>query len=399
MLHPRQIAVISKAFEMWRKNFAHFIQSLLPHINRWGSLKLREIDIFQFEMLQILPAPRLETLHISDIGIGRELTNAPHILFGERTPRLRDLSLTGVAIPLTSPVYSGLTRLQLASIHFIESSLPRLVESLAACPHLESLSLDTVEFPPLTMFGTHFVVLERLDFLRLGRLDRAAERFIFTAILPCPSLRLEMNSSVHAQDCGIFPPEAPLGILDTLQRSHQRIHSLEIHAHPTALSIIGRNKMYGEALFTLYFPDCGTSCLAKILPNLSPYIPFSQLEALTLYGLDERKMSTEEFGDIVFRRFPIVKVLALVSCTPSFLDAITITPVSLLFPLLQTLRLVNMHVSGATVAVVESRMRQGHHFRPPGLFYPLQHVVLSNCYGEVRARIPELRELVDLDWS
>ncbi|KDQ07324.1 hypothetical protein BOTBODRAFT_180758 [Botryobasidium botryosum FD-172 SS1] len=386
---------VSKAFDRQRNHFPDFIESLQPHAERWASLRLQGIKMLGSHTLLHFPVPKLEVLHVHTSGLGTEARLAANTPFGGETPSLRDLHLAGIGMPLDWPAYVGLTRLHFERIRYNYSTIQQLIQILAACPLLEALALDSIQFasPPGTA-PSQPIHLAHLRHMKLNGLTRGVESYVLRSILFPPFLRVEMTPRVDGV-VNIFPPD--LRIEDTIP-SIGRIRHLTIQDQNQSFLMLGKIADNDDTLLALDFETNGhhASTLSNVLINLSRHVPFAALESITLDGFDERTVGTTPFSYMLLQ-FPNITSLTLISCSSSLVDVLIISAISLLCRSLETLRLVNMHVSKTTVALVESRIRSNY-FYAPGTVTPLRRCILSQCYGEVRGRVPQLRELVELEW-
>ncbi|KDQ08664.1 hypothetical protein BOTBODRAFT_37814 [Botryobasidium botryosum FD-172 SS1] len=386
----------TKAFRLRKPYFTLFIKSLVPFLPRWGSVKLRDIDIYEFPTFHHAPAPNLETFHVYAGGTAKEAQTPPlHLLRGE-TPRLRDLHLVATCVRLDSPIYANLTSLHLECIKFDESSVTRLLEIFAMCPFLDTLGLVKVRFSsPRGDVPPNTIPLKHLRRMKLVGIARGVEHLIIGSVILTPFLRLHLSPSID-RGLDIFPPGLRIG---NSPPNIARIRRLTIRDNAQSFTVTGCAAPT-ETLLTFGFSTTSSyhaSDLIDVLARLAEYVSFHSLESVTFTNLDERTISINQFSHMLLM-FPKITILTLSSCSPSFMSALTIGPRSLHCLLLHVLHLHNMHISGVTVALVDSRIRARHWYKW-GAIFPLDTLVLQQCFGEVRGRIPELRSLVDVIWE
>lgn len=93
------------------------IASLIPHLSRWRSFSISRLNPeFYWDQLLNNPAPILEELSICISSWHTPPKNTS--LFTGNLPRLQSLNLNGLNIPLSSPVYKGLTSLRIEGVTF-----------------------------------------------------------------------------------------------------------------------------------------------------------------------------------------------------------------------------------------------------------------------------------------
>ncbi|KDQ07629.1 hypothetical protein BOTBODRAFT_180499 [Botryobasidium botryosum FD-172 SS1] len=142
---------------------AYPLKDLLPIITPYSD-QWRIVDFSNLESnlpslkdFATLPATALECLRIAGPAVGNLWRIARHPrmiipanLFNGNTPRLRELDMSIHCIPLTSSIFSGLTRLRLAHIRFAEADgcpTYQLLRILSACPHLEEFFCGDIVSP------------------------------------------------------------------------------------------------------------------------------------------------------------------------------------------------------------------------------------------------------------
>ncbi|KDQ08648.1 hypothetical protein BOTBODRAFT_563203 [Botryobasidium botryosum FD-172 SS1] len=395
-----QEVVVSQAFGVQAYSFSRFIKSLTPYINRWGSLRLQGREASDFSTLRDLLAPRLEALHIELPGVAEE-TEATQDTFFNGQPR--DLHFAGVYLPLNSILYTGLTSLHLGRIRFTSKpSVHQLVRNLAACPCLKGLTLDRLSLPPpFDYIPATPVSLNSLQKLTIASTEDArAVQHIIRSVCAPSSLRLELSglASSSLYDYDLLPQDARLG---QFLQSLSCIRSLTIQESPESLLITGKGSPGNEILvlklnisFIDEITDVRTTHVAEGLRALTHSLQSLTLDSLAFEGLDDWTSSTAIFGEML-SVFPTITFLSMDSCSSSFVNALTDNALFILCPRLHTLQLINMHISGDTVATVGSRAHTNWDHQSSAAV-PLRRLILSRCYGEVRCRAAELARLVEL---
>ncbi|KDQ17652.1 hypothetical protein BOTBODRAFT_172096 [Botryobasidium botryosum FD-172 SS1] len=142
------------AMDRQRHSLQKFLNPLISRSDQWRVLKIamRRTDTPVFNDLANIPASNLERLSVEPVGqygyYGDHFQqNIGFDLFSGYTPRLRELELHSLGLPLASPIFCGLTRLRLSRIRFTESDeylAHQLLHIATMCPKLEELRLNRV---------------------------------------------------------------------------------------------------------------------------------------------------------------------------------------------------------------------------------------------------------------
>ncbi|KDQ09432.1 hypothetical protein BOTBODRAFT_37012 [Botryobasidium botryosum FD-172 SS1] len=178
---------------------------ILPHIHRWRVCRVdphSPPDTFPQELSA--PAPQLEVLRLSvaprdDLGYSN--------LFGGVTPRLREVYVDLNYVPMSCPIFQGLTKLHLYCITYREpNSIDQLLGILELCPLMESISLTHLTFwtlPIAPMPGPLITLrhLQNLDLEESGGRGRqwARSHFLPRIIVPA-SCTLDIIAGVRWSD-------------------------------------------------------------------------------------------------------------------------------------------------------------------------------------------------------
>ncbi|KDQ06007.1 hypothetical protein BOTBODRAFT_272409 [Botryobasidium botryosum FD-172 SS1] len=236
--------------------FPYSIEPFTRYLDRWRTLQIYGLH---FETLDYdaftSPAPRLETL---DVNVRWHINNRSAVespigpdssrLFGGQTPRLRNLRLNGLCIPLTSPIYRSLTQLSLVNIDFVRSSMHDFVGILAACPLLSTLFLCGVELPGggiLSLSFTTPIHMHRLESIDLSRMSGNSMRQILAAVRVPASAKLQVTAGDGTDLRGLLPPVG--SILDSFPFLPD-IRHLDVYAAKVGCDMFG----HGQSLNHLY---------------------------------------------------------------------------------------------------------------------------------------------------
>ncbi|KDQ09434.1 hypothetical protein BOTBODRAFT_526562 [Botryobasidium botryosum FD-172 SS1] len=140
--------VLHSAIVRRKADILRFLELVVPHIHRWRDFRViyydsRVQDILSFLQEASAPAPLLEVLQFN-FGPMYDPPRVPLQFlqpFCGITPRLRTIN-SNVYIPMSSPVYRGLTELHLYYINYPEPDpIRRLLGILELCPLLKSLCI------------------------------------------------------------------------------------------------------------------------------------------------------------------------------------------------------------------------------------------------------------------
>ncbi|KDQ17611.1 hypothetical protein BOTBODRAFT_143968 [Botryobasidium botryosum FD-172 SS1] len=130
-----------------RESLRDFLSRVTPCSDQWRRLELivKAAETPLLSHLANIPATKLECLEIGSqdeyLGMQPKLDLD---LFSGFTPRLRELELDTIRIPLTSPIFHSLIRLRLSDIYVEgtdEDLSHQLLRIVNACPNLEVLYL------------------------------------------------------------------------------------------------------------------------------------------------------------------------------------------------------------------------------------------------------------------
>ncbi|KDQ12839.1 hypothetical protein BOTBODRAFT_146406 [Botryobasidium botryosum FD-172 SS1] len=377
--------------------------ALYQHVHRWHSVKLNRPNIDESTPFFRSPAPQLEIFHAESRRSWDPPVFAPNpgsvSYFNNHTPRLRDLSLTRVCVPLTSPMYTGLQKLQLDHIKFRDAPVSQLIRDLAACPLLEVLRLRDIYFAPTGATPPIIAELHRLQSMDLA-LTECDARYLLASIQVSAELVLSVE-----MECG----EATLSIprIDTSALKHlpnlARIHSLDVRYHGRArcCAFIGTSgpPSTAEILKMDYYhhPQAEAAQISRTLSDLGLRLPLSSLEHLAFSWFTECGVDVAVFTGIL-ENLPTVISLALTDCPPSFVEALYVGAGSHLCPLLKRLCL-ESDESERLFEVVESRVNAKRSVSRDGSA-PLFQVTFRECESVDSELVEKLLQLlVVVDWD
>ncbi|KDQ08043.1 hypothetical protein BOTBODRAFT_70011 [Botryobasidium botryosum FD-172 SS1] len=330
--------------------FPYSIGPFIRHLDRWRTLEIDGLQpgTFDYGGAFASPAPRLETLHVNvkwhennHSAVESAISRGSSHLFGGQTPRLRDLTLGGLCIPLTSPIYHDLNKLSLANINFDHSSINDFIAILAACPLLKMLSLRGVEFPMfngdgIPPFGLtipiHMLRLESIDFCWM---DGDSVRRILTAVRVPASAKLHLVASNDTDLRGLLPPTA--GILDSFPFL---ANIRRLHVYTTAVGCEMFD--YGHSLSRLHvriidFDRADATLVERVVSSIGRELPLPGLEALTLERTGGLPLGVAAFSRML-HGLRSITFLKLVDST-TLVEALILTPTSHMCPLLEMLHL------------------------------------------------------------
>ncbi|KDQ14113.1 hypothetical protein BOTBODRAFT_351298 [Botryobasidium botryosum FD-172 SS1] len=379
--------VESKRYRAHAAKFHGFIEPLQLHANRWASLALKGNFLIYASAWRehlSLPAPSLERFS-AEVGppfAAIEQKDTPSDLFGGRAPRLRHLALTGVCVPLTSPIYTGLTYLRLGAVHFTHSSLHALFRNLSLCSDMEQLILSDVSFEtdfdssgPGTAQSpceTDPVPMARLQLLDVSQrlpLDIGVARSVLSSLRLAPTSRLRMSVIVDGADPFAVFPSAPhttdnlpniRGLRSLTVSLDDYSHRIEIHGERdatrmrTSAAKSDRESDFRADLLSSDFVPASLASMSRLALPL--------LESLVLSGISPRTLDTAAFTQVL-AALPALKSLTFRSShMGGVLAALLVMPSSLVCPRLESIEMQECDVDPVNlVEVVTSRTVLGRY--------------------------------------
>ncbi|KDQ17647.1 hypothetical protein BOTBODRAFT_42761 [Botryobasidium botryosum FD-172 SS1] len=173
--------------------------------------------------LATIRAINLESLRVRLVGQSGAIMKLDFDLFSGGTPCLRELDLETIRLPLTSPIFCGLTRLRLAHARFAgndENLAHQLLRVISVCPDLEELYLRAI-YPKINAGeGSHLFRTLHLSLpcLRKFTLDQIKHPRVTRALLESiqfpPAVRVELASSIYDSYIPYIPNAS---LLDSLR--------------------------------------------------------------------------------------------------------------------------------------------------------------------------------------
>ncbi|KDQ06591.1 hypothetical protein BOTBODRAFT_246309 [Botryobasidium botryosum FD-172 SS1] len=328
-------------------DLSHTLSPLVSHTSRWRTLQVECTHMSEFDLL-LAPAPQLETLHIAVSRPEVRPLGAPRELFSGQTPSLRDLSFTGFHPNLTGPLFAGLKALRLAHLNYTADSLPRFLLNLAACPSLEHLGLAHLSFSSgARLDDPHSIPLPHLRSMELRHIDESTRKCILSSIHAPPSLHLSLVSHGNGDELHhIFPRDFDFSVnLPNLPLV--RFLAIEHSIRQRSCTVSGKvSEDATDSLFDALFEGESVDFMEKLFHNVGRIFPFRDVEALSLQ-CDVRGYECPLPSSLaaLLRGFPSLRVLALDSYSPAYLDKLIITPASCPSRKLHTLRIANSNVT------------------------------------------------------
>ncbi|KDQ17799.1 hypothetical protein BOTBODRAFT_29955 [Botryobasidium botryosum FD-172 SS1] len=344
------------------------LEALSPHTSRLRSLSFENVPAFHDYPLS--PAPQLEVLRY--VGrrtpAGSHMCFAPTNIFAGHTPRLRDLKLESVHIPLTSLIYTGLTRLHLENIYYGSSATHDLIHALKACPLLEELTLLYIIFNEATdEHPTSSSVHEPVTLAMLRSIaihpGTLASKVFTSIVVPSSSLLVlplcnyeDFNSVVSkargnlknlARICSLH-----LRYLSSMQTRH-------IDYPGPGYGFLGETaSKNGLTLLQIPISRQGGGGRDTLFPSISQFFAL-QIETLSLTGMPGALFLTVSHCFAILSDLTGLTKLSLESCASagSFLKALVVTPTSHLCPRLAKLCLA--YISGLDDALIETVKSRG----------------------------------------
>ncbi|KDQ09691.1 hypothetical protein BOTBODRAFT_36795 [Botryobasidium botryosum FD-172 SS1] len=351
------------------------------------------------------PAPQLRAFHayfncnMSAHGdSGDDIAGFIPELFDGHTPCLRDLSLNGIYVPLTSPIYTGLTSLALAYPHYAlypASRISDIIHVLAACPLLKKLRLSNIAFilgddnPP----PTSPLHMQRLKSLSLEDVDHGDVRFILASIRVSPALRIYVT--MNAEPALPMYDILPGNVMDVFPNiSTTRTMDVDFAEGAIGICCSARSGIK----FKLTVTSRGGSDDRDRGACFSSLRSLGNLPNLTTFSLcfpdDNIRYSDTNVSSALFienmERLSSIKSMSLIRCPASFIEALRITPTSHLCPRLKSLYVEKHNFDDVRLsAIVLSRTTEAPATRG--------QVKLERLSVRVYERLNELESRADLE--
>ncbi|KDQ20514.1 hypothetical protein BOTBODRAFT_309997 [Botryobasidium botryosum FD-172 SS1] len=393
---------------------SEYVSPVLPHVDRWSvcAFDFRQLvsvrRIMSFLRYASVPAPQLEALVLkrgwSDFIWSTDQAQTIDQLFGGVTPRLRAVTLHAIFIPLTSSIFSGLTRLNLEFIEYTEpDSIHQLLHVFERSPQLEYISWDLkFSFPePITPESS---VVPRISLAQLQDLDMVAQgplqwvpRHILARLVLPSSCSLSIFGEVEAgRDLSHLLPQysSTQPNLPGLPTTTKLSIKLEDYI---VCRLTGRSaEMSWHA--SLYAAQNDDLLSKRLVSNLGNIFPMPRLEEVVLWWCGVEYPTLFSVVADFFRRHPNIKDLCLVACPEDFMVDLIVTPRGNLYPKLERLRICQCSCDDSVlIEIVKSRTRVGPDAPSSDAAIKLQHLSLHPRSSFAESTILTLREYVKVD--
>ncbi|KAG9002057.1 hypothetical protein FRB90_011449 [Tulasnella sp. 427] len=119
-----------------------FLQDTVQHSDRWRSARLTFRTLQDFLSISQTPAPRLRSLDLNLTNPATLDFESSETIFQCQEGQLRELALSGLAIPWNSRLLRGLGSLSIRGLAELAPMCPEILGMLQECPHLTDLDLD-----------------------------------------------------------------------------------------------------------------------------------------------------------------------------------------------------------------------------------------------------------------
>ncbi|KDQ19486.1 hypothetical protein BOTBODRAFT_51878 [Botryobasidium botryosum FD-172 SS1] len=390
------------AYRKMPKDSSAGMLCLAHHVNRARYLNL---DIFGMSENEVMlwwyaSTPVLEVLVLSGAWHMRSdeipILPAP---FGGIMPRLRELTLTRLCLPLDLPLYAGLTRLSLAELELTRpDSIHLLTQILTKCPHLEEFSLMDVHL----ILGLDQRAVEdaqpdiNLPYLRrlfLGSLPHAVMRYLLSRIRPPPTAVLNLAPF-------LLPGEDLTTVLPSSVEhlpSFAAAEKLIVIVQPggKACYIMGLTR---SPTFTLVVHG-SHGLFQKTFASFVQLVPMLYIESLSFRGLRRYKRDRRDSDAFAhaLSYFSSVAVLTFHNCHRTFPETLAITPTRHLCPLLRGLIIDNSGIRGRDLIFLAlSRVNRTLEDDSLELIPRFWYLELTGCPKLTPGLVEELARIVDM---
>ncbi|KDQ16043.1 hypothetical protein BOTBODRAFT_54187 [Botryobasidium botryosum FD-172 SS1] len=364
-------------------SFAQFIQSLRDNIHRWRYLGLNYFNRIQLEQFFFTVAPNLESVKLTHVvDDGGEL---PADLI--KSPRLRHLDFTGMAPPLMAPAYKNLTTLQIYMMTYTED-ITQLLWNLTACPLLEQLILDRVQFGSSQALSllppTSPAPLLHMRNIGLHDINHGLYRIILSSISLPSTAKLSLwyfiqhSDENHTLDSVVTPALDRETTLPNL--------SLICHlsfAFDDEFMIVGQGSEDGRMLLEV---GVDGQFAASVIRDIAETLPLPYLQSLSLKSVDYAEHVTP-FIELL-GHWPSITDLYLTGCdAAALLGALTISTA------LQTLHLRSVTITAALLIDFAGSWITLHGLQPLQGGAELRRIVIFQCPGIGEAIVSTLEDL------
>ncbi|KDQ06386.1 hypothetical protein BOTBODRAFT_193061 [Botryobasidium botryosum FD-172 SS1] len=318
-----------------------------------------------------------------------------------------ELTLSRVYIPLSSPAYSHLKKLDLFGID-TQCTIDSLIRIMDASPQLQILQLEHVKFSPGESHHTPIKPVS-LPFLRTLILNCDSDSQSIYRVLSSirdtpPNLVIDVWAILEGgarapQGYGDILPQISAGAEYNIQ-SLLRVDSLRIIAMHSGVILEGL--FSGAPLFK--FVLCGSNMVrGPCLPSLGRVFPMPHLRSPTFTTRPKNPEGAAAAFVAVCQNLPHVEELKLEDCEWTVLETLILHPI---LPHLKKLllRRINHLLKASLIRLAESRATCNW-IAPTGEglgaasfdagVEPLQSLSIVECSSITEAAIAKVRELVD----
>ncbi|KDQ19157.1 hypothetical protein BOTBODRAFT_28639 [Botryobasidium botryosum FD-172 SS1] len=406
-----------------KKEFASkiYMPRVSAHIHRWKKCTIDAKYADRDEIISFLlsPGPMLEALDISlhsdYVVTGSPVASdeSPFVgsLFAENAPSLRELTLDGLFVPLTSSLYAGLTKLKLARIKYARSeSLAEhlLLRTLEASPFLEELHLDDlyttdtvasivgVDAAPPHVDLPH---LRSLEIKRLAEMKWLQDYILGHITIP-PSSHLVLSVKAYSNQrlefdfplppTSFIPSSPHLGLQNLAMIKELSIYIGEEYECRATGWVSGLNNL---VLFTLSLTVMENPLL-HLFQLLEPEFPMSPERVIfACFDYMDSTAPNVSQSDIIdfLTRHPSIRELKFDSFSTEAIQVLAFLPHRRLCPRLETLCILDCPISGPElIEVVISRMGAEDGGVSAGGAVHLRHLHITGCPGVSQADVPRL---------
>ncbi|KDQ14654.1 hypothetical protein BOTBODRAFT_145505 [Botryobasidium botryosum FD-172 SS1] len=336
-------------------HFPRYTTLLLPHLHRLNICMLGFEKPIPAEdaanFLCLTPAPLLERLELRCGNHQRDWFSNPERmmifgpLFARRTPRLRDLKLEEVHIPLSASIFTGLARLCLIRVEYTEpDSVHQLTRILELLPHLTELRLHHLRFPiiipdeALSSGAINLPHLEELQVTFTGPNNWALHTLSRVAIPPSCHLAVWGDLTFGGDLRELIPQQwhdqSNLPVLLSTNKLEISLHETGRHTHYMKGHVSGSK----SDAFAIYMDvENDANVPRRVLWNLGRIFPMPSLDTVILrvYGTDTPGL-TPAFAKFL-ELHPNIREITLGCEAVATLDLLLLTSASHLCPQLETL--------------------------------------------------------------
>lgn len=382
-----------------------------PHIDRWQSLTLfprEDVRAPPDEVVAWLQhsAPRLRALDVwvysSDPVVNADIGDFDFDteIFKGGAPLVHELSLAGLYVPFTLPIYTGLTKLRLYRLVFSTDLTPyQMLAALATSPLLEELSITQITTfddsgigdPPLSL--SLDIHLSHLNSLFLGSMSTSLMKYILRSVTIPPTSYLNLQLS-H--------PRVTESLLDVFPRSPYNLRNLE---DVCLLTFVTRPKggcqadgynRDKKALLTITAEgSVGNDCVERIFNSLGESLSIMPVQMVVICAYSKRRWSGMGFVHTL-SHFDTLEALFLGACHPKFLAQLVSFPNNHPCPRLRSLGIFNCPISEHLLrSIVRSRNPLGE-TKPSPDRVRLDSLVIANCPNITRPTLMDLWEQIGL---